>query len=142
MSEKLNSERKNVTVFGEETELNGTLDFSDHLIITGKFTGSINSSTGELELVKTSVLDVKTITAKSIEISGIVKGPMKASERIEIFSGSKVESDITTARLRIANNVDYHGNVTMLEREPDVDLFSVVSSEFRQSLVVHSDVVK
>ncbi len=30
----------------------------------------------------------------------------------------------------------------MLEKEPDIDLFSVVSSEFKQALVVHSDVVK
>ena len=35
-----------------------------------------------------------------------------------------------------------NGKVSMLDKEPDIDLFSVVSSEFKQALVVHADVVK
>ena len=67
---------------------------------------------------------------------------MNAAERVEICSGSIVESDITTARIRIANNVEYNGQVTMLEEEPDVDLFSVASDEYKKAMLVHSDVVK
>ena len=53
-----------------------------------------------------------------------------------------VESDITTARIRIAYNVEFNGQVTMLEEEPDVDIFSVASSEFKQAMLIHSEVVK
>ena len=142
MADRINEEKQNVTIIGEETEFNGVLEFSDRLIITGRFTGKINAPTGELEISKTSECDVDSIIAKSIEISGRVKGSLTASERIELFSGSSISSDLTTAKLRIANNVDFNGDVTMLEKEPEVDLFSVVSSEFKQACVIHSDVVK
>ena len=142
MADKIYEEKQNVTIIGEETEFNGVLEFSDRLIITGRFTGKINAPTGELEISKTSECDVDSIVAKSIEISGRVKGSLTASERIELFSGSSISSDLTTAKLRIANNVDFNGDVTMIEKEPEVDLFSVVSSEFKQACVIHSDVVK
>ena len=142
MADKIYEEKQNVTIIGEETEFNGVLEFSDRLIITGRFTGKINAPTGELEISKTSECDVDSIVAKSIEMSGRVKGSLTASERIELFSGSSISSDLTTAKLRIANNVDFNGDVTMLEKEPEVDLFSVVSSEFKQACVIHSDVVK
>lgn len=142
MANEESSKKRNVTVFGAETEFEGVLEFTDHLVITGKFSGKINAPAGDLEIAKTSVCEIESINAKSIEISGCVKGNINASERVEIFSGSTVDSDITTARLRIANNVDFNGNVTMLDKEPEVDLFSVVSDEFKQALVIHSDVVK
>ena len=90
MADKIYEEKQNVTIIGEETEFNGVLEFSDHLIITGKFTGKINAPTGELEISKTSECDVDSIVAKSIEISGKVKGSLTASERIELFSGSSI----------------------------------------------------
>ena len=41
MAEKNEIEKKNITVFGEETEFDGVLEFSDRLVITGKFSGSL-----------------------------------------------------------------------------------------------------
>ena len=79
--------------------------------------------------------NVESINVNSLVISGNVKGNLNAAERIEICSGSSVNSDITTARLRISNNVDFNGQVTMIEDEPDIDLFSVASSEYKQALL-------
>ncbi|MCR4733433.1 MAG: polymer-forming cytoskeletal protein [Treponema sp.] len=135
-------EKKNITVFGEDSEFDGVLEFKDRLVITGKFNGKIEAPTGDLDIVKTASCTVEGIVANSIVISGKVKGDMKASERIEICSGSVVESDITTARIRIANKVDYTGQISMLEEEPSVDLFSVSSAEYKQAMVIHSDVIK
>ena len=135
-------EKRNITVFGAETEFDGVLEFRDKLVITGKFSGKINAPTGDLEIAKNATCNVESINAASIIVSGTVKGNMNASERIEICSGSVVESDITTARIRIANNVDFNGQVSMLEKEPEVNLFSVASSEFKQAMVIHSEVIK
>ena len=52
--ENKNNERRTLTVFGAETEFDGVLEFSDDLIITGKFTGRINA-TGNLEIEKNAV---------------------------------------------------------------------------------------
>ncbi len=131
-------ESKNLTVFGQETEFEGVLEFSDELIITGKFKGTIRA-TGELEIDKSAVCDVDTIDASSIVISGKVNGNLNASERVEICAGSKVKGDIKTARIRIDDDVEFEGQVTMLDTVPDVDLFSVASSEYKQTLIVKTD---
>lgn len=142
MADRTESEKKNITVFGLGTEFDGVLEFKDRLVITGKFSGKIIAPTGDLEIAKNATCDVESIQASSIVVCGSVKGNMNASERVEICSGSMVESDITTARIRIANNVDFNGQVTMLAEEPETDLFSVASSEFKQAMIIHSDVVK
>lgn len=142
MADRTESEKKNITVFGLGTEFDGVLEFKDRLVITGKFSGKIIAPTGDLEIAKNATCDVESIQASSIVVCGSVKGNMNASERVEICSGSMVESDITTARIRIANNVDFNGKVTMLAEEPETDLFSVASSEFKQAMIIHSDVVK
>ena len=143
MAEKGENEKRNITVFGEETEFDGVLEFSDRLVITGKFSGKINAPSGDLEIAKNAACKVSTIDANSIiVVGGDVQGDMNAAERVEICSGSKVSGNITTARIRIANNVEFSGDVNMLEKEPDVDLFSVASSEYKQAMIIHSDVIK
>lgn len=142
MADKKDIEKRNITVFGAETEFNGVLEFNDELIITGKFSGKINAPEGNLEIAKNSICDVDSIDVNSLVIAGTVKGKISAKDRVEICSGSTVHSDITTARFRIANNVDFNGDVKMLEKEPEVDLFSVASSEFKKAMIIHSDVVK
>ena len=124
MAEKVVNEKRNITVFGEETEFDGVLEFSDRLVITGKFSGKINAHTGDLEIAKNAVCKVSTIDANSIIVAGgDVQGDMNAAERVEICSGSNVTGNVTTARIRIANNVEFNGDVNMLDKEPDVDLF-------------------
>ena len=143
MAEKGENEKRNITVFGEETEFDGVLEFSDRLVITGKFSGKINAASGDLEIAKNAACKGSTIDANSIIVAGgEVQGDMNAAERVEICSGSKVTGNITTTRIRIANNVEFSGDVNMLEKEPDVDLFSVASSEYKQAMIIHSDVIK
>ena len=141
MAEIYDDENINVTVFGPETEFDGELEFSDKLIITGKFNGRIKAS-GDLEIAKDAVCTGEAITARSIIVSGSVVGNLEASERVEICSGSSVIGDITTSRLRIADDVDFEGQVTMLDKEPDIDLFSVASSEYKDALALKSDAIR
>lgn len=142
MSEKNITGKRNITAFGTETEFEGVLEFRDKLIITGKFTGKIIAPTGDLTIDKNAVCTVENIEANSIVISGNLKGDMSAVDRVEICSGSVVEGNIKTSRIRIANNVDFTGEVNMIQKEPDVDLFSVASNEYKQAMIIHSDVVK
>lgn len=142
MAEKQEQIRRNITIFGEETEFDGVLEFKDRLVITGKFNGKIIAPTGDLAIDKNAVCTVDSIDANSIVVSGNVKGNMTASDRIEICSGSTVDGNLTTARIRIANNVDFSGEISMLDKEPDVDLFSVASDEYKKAMILHSDVVK
>lgn len=139
MAEQVLKEKRNITVFGSETEFDGVLEFTDRLVITGKFNGKIEAPEGDLEIAKSADCHVDSIKTNSIVISGNVEGTIEAEERVEICSGSTVKSDITTSRFRIASNVEYTGQVRMLEKEPESDLFSVASNEFKQSMIVKAD---
>jgi len=130
--------KKNLTVFGQETEFDGILEFTDSLVITGKFRGEIRA-TGDLEIEKGAVCNVERMTANSIVISGSVTGDVDAPERVEMCSGSLVRGDVKTARIRIAEDVDFEGQVSMLEKESEINLFSVASDEYKNALVLKSD---
>lgn len=137
MAEQKNG--KNLTVFGQETEFDGVLQFTDNLIITGKFHGTIISE-GNLELEKTSICETDSISAKSIVVSGNVKGNLIATERVELCAGSSIRGDIKTDKLRIADNVDFEGKVDMIDSVPDIDLFSMSSKEYKDSLIQKSQI--
>lgn len=123
----------NITVLGEETCFEGYLEFTDSLVVTGKFDGTIKSE-GKLEIAKTAECEVDEMSASSIMIAGSVKGNINARDRLEIRSGSKITGDIKTRKLRIAENVEYQGAVTMLDDVQDVDVFSVSTAEFKEQL--------
>ena len=83
--------------------------------------------------------NVEKMTANSIVISGSVTGDVDAPERVEMCSGSLVRGDVKTARIRIAEDVDFEGQVSMLEKESEINLFSVASDEYKNALVLKSD---
>ncbi len=127
-----NMKEGNVTVLGQRTEFIGDLKFRDNLVITGKFEGRIESS-GNLKVDKTAHCQVTKIAADSIFVAGDVTGDLHAASKIEIASGSRVVGDVSTLRLRIDDNVDFHGQVTMLDAVPDVDIFSLTAAEYKKA---------
>ena len=133
-----NKENENLTVFGSETEFDGVLEFTDSVVITGKFHGTINAS-GNLEIEKNAICNVDNMKAQSVVISGQVTGNVEGKERIELCSGSKVKGDLTSARLRIADNVEFDGKVSMIDEIPSTDIFAVGSQEFKNSLVMQTN---
>ena len=133
-----NKENENLTVFGSETEFDGVLEFTDSVVITGKFHGTINAS-GNLEIEKNAICNVDNMKAQSVVISGQVTGNVEGKERIELCSGSKVKGDLTSARLRIADNVEFDGKVAMIDEIPSTDIFAVGSQEFKNSLVMRTN---
>ena len=133
-----NKENENLTGFGSETEFDGVLEFTDSVVITGKFHGTINAS-GNLEIEKNAICNVDNMKAQSVVISGQVTGNVEGKERIELCSGSKVKGDLTSARLRIADNVEFDGKVSMIDEIPSTDIFAVGSQEFKNSLVMRTN---
>ena len=126
----------NVTEFGEGTVFEGELSFTDSLIISGKFSGSIEAA-GDLQISKGAECDVDGIQAKSVVVYGKVEGDIVGRDRVELCKGSSVRGNIKTAALRIADSVEFDGSVSMVDSpEESYDrLFLSTSDEFRKSLV-------
>jgi cytoskeletal protein CcmA (bactofilin family) len=123
-----------ITVFGTDTEFVGELDFTDNLVIAGNYSGTICSG-GNLEITKSAVCTVDTIKTKTIVVSGQVTGNIEAPDRMEMKTGCKITGDIITSRLKIEDNVDFHGQVTMLDDDAETpNIFAVTPAEYKQVL--------
>ena len=125
---------RNLTVFGEETEFDGVLEFTDSLVIAGKFHGTINA-TGDLKIERDALCDVDVMKATSIVVSGKVIGNIEAKERVELCTGSNVHGDLKAVRLRIADGVEFEGKITMVDEMPESNIFDVASEEYKKALV-------
>ncbi|OJF75978.1 MAG: hypothetical protein BKP49_09145 [Treponema sp. CETP13] len=124
----------NITILGAETSFEGSMEFSDNLIITGDFSGTIKSQKGSLVIEKNGKCKVDSMSADSITIAGKVTGDSYAENRIEMLSGSTVKGNIETKLLRISDNVNFQGNVKMLKDVQNVDVFSVSPSDYKKIL--------
>ena len=123
----------NITKLGKLTEFDGVLEYSANLIVTGKFTGTIKSN-GYLEITDSAECKVDSISAKNVVIAGTVNGNINAHQSLEMKTGSHVVGDITTKKLCIADDVEFHGSVSMLEDVPEIDIFSMEPAEYKQQM--------
>ncbi len=131
----------NVTILGQETDFEGVMEYTDNLVVTGKFRGTIKSL-GALEIDKAAVCEVKKITAKSVVIAGHVTGDVEGLEHVELCNGSKLKGNIRTSTLRIGDNVEFEGQIQMMDEIPDIDIFSVASDEYKNALILKSNELK
>lgn len=101
------------TVFGEDTDFDGELEFDKSLEIDGKFRGEIVSEKGFLVIGEKA--DVKAnIRAATVLIKGHVTGNIEATERLEIHPGGGLYGNIRTAKLKIADGVVFEGKCEMI----------------------------
>lgn len=138
------SNGKTLTILGKETVFQGTINFTDDLVIAGKFQGLIEAE-GNLEIAKTASCSVERIAAKSVKSYGVIKplsvegddkarSQIDAPELVELCAGSDTVANITTKRIRIEDDASLLGAVDMAS--PDGrDIFSLTSQEYRDHLV-------
>jgi cytoskeletal protein CcmA (bactofilin family) len=108
---------------GEGSTLNGFIDRGSHIRgdlafeetfrIDGRFEGKIRSGT---ELILGDSADVTAeIDVGRLSVNGALKGSVRAAERVELLSGSRVFGDIITPVLRIEEGAHFEGSCQMGE---------------------------
>ncbi|MCP4592458.1 MAG: polymer-forming cytoskeletal protein [bacterium] len=88
------------TVIGPDAVFKGELSFEKGVRLLGKFEGEINAG-GQLLIADGATLagDVK---ADHIRVDGQVKGNLDAKQKVELTSSARVEGDLHTSRLEVA----------------------------------------
>lgn len=88
------------TTLGADAVFKGQLQFEKGVKILGKFEGEI-SSDGQLLVAEGATLtgDVK---AGTIRVDGQVKGNLSASTKVQLSASARVEGDLQTQRLEVA----------------------------------------
>lgn len=92
----------------------GNLSFNGVARIAGIVNGSIFSN--DTVIVSEGAVINADINANIILISGIVKGNINASSRVEIIRPARFEGTITTPSLIVDEGVIFHGTTKMKDR--------------------------
>lgn len=101
----------NLTVIARAARFDGVLDGGGDIRVDGEFVGSIN---GSASLVIADNGRVKaTVHAKTVSVSGRVKGDISADERIELTPSAVIEGNLTAPRILIQEGATFEGQVNM-----------------------------
>ncbi len=99
------------TVFGADAVIKGEMTFEKSLRLLGRFEGEITNG-GELVVSDGATLrgDVKV---QSVQIDGQVKGNLDAGQKVELSATARVEGDIQSPRLEVAEGAMLIGRCTV-----------------------------
>ena len=99
------------TILAEDIDFTGTMDFDKSLMIKGKFKGDIKAS-GDLYIDEHAVVEAR-VEANIVSLKGKVKGNVFANTRVELFSCSSVDGDITAPDVIMESGCRFNGICTM-----------------------------
>lgn len=102
---------------GRETSFSGILNFQRPLEISGEFQGEIESE-GFL-LVSEGAKVRANIKAGTVIVGGEITGNVIATQKLEMLSTGKVNGNIKTSKLQIADGVIFDGNCEMIQPNKD-----------------------
>ncbi|MEN8153657.1 MAG: polymer-forming cytoskeletal protein [Acidobacteriota bacterium] len=95
----------------KDTEINGEIKFNDSFRIDGKFKGKILSGVS-LIVGEDGIVEAE-IDVESVSINGVVKGSVKAKNKIEIFAKGRVTGELVTPKLIIEEGAFFQGSSQM-----------------------------
>ena len=93
------------------SHMTGELNFDDTFRIDGRFTGSVVSD-GDLIVGERGDVDGE-VKVRRVFVSGIVRGVLRAAERVEITAVGKVRADVFTPSLTIDDGAFFEGRCSM-----------------------------
>jgi len=99
------------TVLDSDIAFSGTLESDKSLLIKGKFSGTIVCG-DDLYLSEDASVDAD-ISAVRIIVRGALKGIARASESIQILSGSVVEASLEAPDIVIEDEDRFRGRATI-----------------------------
>lgn len=99
------------TILAEDIDFDGVLNFSEPLMVKGKFIGEIKAS-GDLYIGKDAVLEAQ-IEANLVSLRGRVKGNINAHKRVELFATASVDGDITAPNIIMESGCRFNGLCNM-----------------------------
>ncbi len=98
------------TVIGADAKFKGELTFERGVRIEGTFNGHIKSK-GTLHIAEGAKVDAQGIEAANVKVEGECKGNLFVSEKLNLMATAKMEGDLRTTRLEIADGAIFMGNV-------------------------------
>jgi len=120
-----------LTRLGTDTNLKGTLRFTESVEISGTLEGKIIAD--GLLYIKEGASITADIRARDIIVGGMVHGNIEATEKLEILATGKIYGNVRTARFRVADGVVFEGKCEMLRDSDTIDVFGAPVDRVKES---------
>jgi cytoskeletal protein CcmA (bactofilin family) len=108
------------TIVGADASLRGSFNSKHSIRIDGEIYGNVVSEDGVI--VGPKGLIRGNISAKTVMVSGKVKGNITAHQKLEVQSIAHVEGDMTAPNISIEDGAFFEGNCQMKESGKVVDM--------------------
>ena len=105
------------TILADDIDFTGELSFKKPLMIKGSFKGQINAS-GDLYIGDEAKVEAQ-ISANLVSLKGSVKGNITAQTRVELFSTSRVDGDVSSPEIIMESGSKLNGICTMEDRKEE-----------------------
>lgn len=106
----LNTERRMIAWIGKAVRVEGKVISAEDLTIDGDVEGSIELGAHSLTIGQDATIKADLL-AKTVTISGSVKGNVKAVEKVDLRATASVDGDITAPRFVMADGATVMGKV-------------------------------
>ena len=116
---------------GEGTDFKGILTFEGTVRVDGKLEGEIY--TKDTLIVGESAVVGAEINVHTIVISGIVRGNVNATGKIEVHRPGKLFGNVKTPSLYIEEGVIFEGNCVMTEDASEEKKVSPIAAQAEES---------
>jgi cytoskeletal protein CcmA (bactofilin family) len=97
---------------GEGTNITGEIKFTEIMRVDAEINGTISSENGSLLVMDKGRIKA-TVSAGTIEVSGIIEGTVTARTSVKIHPTGRVYGDIYTPSLIIENGAVFDGKCHM-----------------------------
>ncbi len=114
LKQMLEDENTIDTVIADDIHFKGNLKFKNSLKVKGIFEGKIDTD-GQLIIGREATVSAD-IQARVVSVSGVVNGKIKASQKIELHSKSKVSGDLVSPDLIMEGGSIFNGTCIMKEK--------------------------
>jgi len=105
-------------IVGEESTFSGNINVKGSVRIDGEFEGHV-VATESLLIGKAGVVKAG-VEVKDLMVAGTIVGNLKATERVELHTGARVDGDIETRSLVVDEGVVFNGKCLMHEEPQEV----------------------
>lgn len=100
-------------IVGEESTFRGEMDVKGSVRIDGEFEGHIVAS--ESLLIGQTGIVKADVEVRDLMVAGVIVGNLKATERVELHTGARVDGDVETRSFVVDDGVVFNGKCLMHE---------------------------
>ena len=112
MSKKAKKPDSISTFLGNDSNIEGTIEFKGTIRVDGKIKGKIISNGGTAIVGEQAQIEAEFDVGIAI-VMGEVNGTVKASDRIEIYPPGRINGDIEAPMISIEEGGTFNGNCLM-----------------------------